>query len=235
MGFRIRWLSVALAAVLILYVGCTSSPTDPIPTTTTIVSSTGPISSPTPPETKVPNVRGETANDARATMVAASLLVDTKTKYTAQVTEGTVLSQTPGAKTVVESGATITLTIAKAFPVVPNVVGDKLTKARRTLKNGEFDVRVKKQVSTQPKDTVISQNPVGGTSARPGRQVTLIVAKPAPPTCDPNYTGACLQPNAIDYDCAGGGGDGPLFTGPVRVVGYDHYGLDGDGDGYGCE
>jgi FKBP-type peptidyl-prolyl cis-trans isomerase len=53
--------------------------------------------------------------------------------------------------------------------------------------------------------------------------------------CDPNYEGACLDPNAYDYDCAGGSGDGPEYTGPVTVVGDDHYGLDADGDGYGCE
>ncbi len=53
--------------------------------------------------------------------------------------------------------------------------------------------------------------------------------------CDPNYSGACLDPYASDYDCAGGSGDGPEYTGPVTVVGEDHYGLDADGDGYGCE
>lgn len=53
--------------------------------------------------------------------------------------------------------------------------------------------------------------------------------------CDPNYAGACLDPNSPDYDCAGGSGDGPDYTGPVRVVGEDVHGLDGDGDGYACE
>lgn len=53
--------------------------------------------------------------------------------------------------------------------------------------------------------------------------------------CDPNYSGACLDPYASDYDCEGGSGDGPEYTGPVAVVGEDHYGLDADGDGYGCE
>jgi hypothetical protein len=53
--------------------------------------------------------------------------------------------------------------------------------------------------------------------------------------CDPNYAGACLDPNASDYDCEGGLGNGPKYTGPVRVVGDDHYGLDRDGDGYACE
>jgi len=54
--------------------------------------------------------------------------------------------------------------------------------------------------------------------------------------CDPNYAGACLDPNASDYDCAGGSGNGPLYVqGPITVVGNDHYGLDSDGDGIACE
>lgn len=55
------------------------------------------------------------------------------------------------------------------------------------------------------------------------------------PACDPNYQGACLDPSALDYDCLGGSGDGPRYTGRVVVVGYDHYGLDADRDGIGCE
>jgi hypothetical protein len=53
--------------------------------------------------------------------------------------------------------------------------------------------------------------------------------------CDPNYAGACLDPYASDYDCEGGSGNGPDYTGEVTVVGVDHYGLDADGDGIGCE
>jgi endonuclease YncB( thermonuclease family) len=53
--------------------------------------------------------------------------------------------------------------------------------------------------------------------------------------CHPSYEGACLDPNSSDYDCAGGEGNGPDYTGTVRVVGPDEYGLDADGDGVGCE
>jgi hypothetical protein len=53
--------------------------------------------------------------------------------------------------------------------------------------------------------------------------------------CDPNYQGACLNPNASDYDCEGGSGNGPQYSGPVRVVGEDPFRLDRDGDGYACE
>jgi endonuclease YncB( thermonuclease family) len=66
-------------------------------------------------------------------------------------------------------------------------------------------------------------------------------APPAPPppttasNCHPSYEGACLDPGSSDYDCAGGSGNGPDYTGPVRVVGPDDFGLDADGDGVGCE
>jgi hypothetical protein len=53
--------------------------------------------------------------------------------------------------------------------------------------------------------------------------------------CDPNYTGACLDPSSPDYDCEGGSGDGPDYTGRVKVVGDDRFGLDRDGDGVACE
>ena len=62
----------------------------------------------------------------------------------------------------------------------------------------------------------------------------LAVENEASSSCDSNYTG-CLDPNSADYDCAGGSGDGPDYTGPVEVIGADHYGLDADGDGYACE
>jgi hypothetical protein len=64
---------------------------------------------------------------------------------------------------------------------------------------------------------------------------TKVVVTKAAPTCDPNYSGACV-PIASDVDCAGGSGNGPAYvSGPVRVIGTDIYGLDADGDGVGCE
>ena len=40
-----------------------------------------------------------------------------------------------------------------------------------------------------------------------------------------------------DYDCSGGGGNGPYYTQPgvtYTVTGSDPYGLDGNGDGSAC-
>lgn len=58
-------------------------------------------------------------------------------------------------------------------------------------------------------------------------------AESSPTDCAPGYS-PCLPP-ASDYDCAGGSGDGPKYTGRVTVTGSDPYGLDADNDGLGCE
>ena len=52
--------------------------------------------------------------------------------------------------------------------------------------------------------------------------------------CHPSYS-PCLDASASDYDCAGGSGNGPYYTGRVRVIGPDVFRLDTDGDGWGCE
>jgi hypothetical protein len=51
--------------------------------------------------------------------------------------------------------------------------------------------------------------------------------------CTPGYS-PCLVP-ASDYDCEGGGGDGPKYTETVEVSGSDPYDLDRDGNGVGCQ
>lgn len=62
-----------------------------------------------------------------------------------------------------------------------------------------------------------------------------IVTQAPQANCHPSYQGACLDPFASDYDCAGGSGNGPKYTGRVIVVGPDVFGLDRDNDGIGCE
>lgn len=64
---------------------------------------------------------------------------------------------------------------------------------------------------------------------------TAKVVKKDTEKCHPSYSGACLNPGASDYDCAGGSGNGPYYTGQVRVIGPDVFDLDRDNDGVGCE
>jgi hypothetical protein len=63
----------------------------------------------------------------------------------------------------------------------------------------------------------------------------MTTAQP-PANCDSAYPDTCLHDGIGDYDCAGGSGNGPNYvSGPIRVLPPDPFGLDGDGDGVGCQ
>jgi len=68
----------------------------------------------------------------------------------------------------------------------------------------------------------------------PSIQETPILAPKINTNCHPSYSG-CLKPYASDYDCEGGSGDGPYYTGEVKVLKKDVFKLDHDGDGWGCD
>ena len=109
-----------------------------------------------------------------------------------------------------------------------------LQKARRKLGHAEA------QLSNAESDAASFTRRLAALSAREEREAEAEArraeeqAEVEAEECDPNYSG-CLDPNAVDYDCEGGSGDGPLYTGTVEVLGVDHYGLDDDSDGIGCD
>jgi hypothetical protein len=132
---------------------------------------------------------------------------------------------------------------------VPDLAGMRLAAAKAALAAQGLRGTVRyRTTSRHPAGTVISQSRRTGAGARPGSRITLLVAKapppppPPPPTtapqpdCHPSYPGVCLDPGAVDYDCAGGSGNGPEYVeGPVRVRPPDPFDLDREGDGWGCE
>ena len=109
------------------------------------------------------------------------------------------------------------------------------------LRNAGFQVRVTHEVVTSGRDgAVLRQTPIGSRRVRPHSVITLVIANvvrpvvaPPPTNCTPGYS-HCLTP-ASDDDCVGRSGDGPAYTGFVRVTGSDPYDLDADGDGLACE
>jgi beta-lactam-binding protein with PASTA domain len=135
---------------------------------------------------------------------------------------------------------------------VPKLVGMKLASARAALAERGLRATVRDRVTAgAPAGTVISQSRRSGAGILPGGRVTVVIAKapPPPPTtappppsttpsrnCDPSYPDVCLDPDAEDYDCAGGSGNGPRYVeGPIRVRPPDPFDLDREGDGWGCE
>jgi hypothetical protein len=135
---------------------------------------------------------------------------------------------------------------------VPKLVGLRLTSAKAALANRGLRGTVRYRTTSRYRaGTVISQSRRTGAGVLPVSSITLVVAKapppppttapPPPPTapprnCHPSYPDVCLDPNASDYDCAGGSGNGPKYVeGPIQIEGSDPFGLDADDDGVGCE
>lgn len=111
---------------------------------------------------------------------------------------------------------------------------------RKVVDRGRVGVRVRVVQITREDGVEVKRKVVRTFVARrPVARLVLVGTRvkqqPTQSRCDPNYAGACV-PIASDVDCAGGSGNGPAYVdGPVRVVGDDIYGLDADGDGYGCD
>ena len=135
---------------------------------------------------------------------------------------------------------------------VPDLVGTAVAQAKAALSAAGLRWRtVLRRTDAAAPGTIVAQSPGADRSRTPGSVVMLTVAQalpkpkptpePAPepepetPDCHPSYAGACLDPDASDYDCAGGSGNGPKYTGRVTVVGPDVFDLDRDNDGIGCE
>jgi PASTA domain len=137
---------------------------------------------------------------------------------------------------------------------VPRLVGMRLARAKDRLADQGLTAETTYQATGRyPAGTVISQSRKAGAGVLPDTTISLVVAKaPSPPPstappapaptapprdCHPSYPDVCLRPDASDYDCEGGSGNGPAYvSGPLRVLPPDPFGLDGnDNDGWGCE
>ncbi len=106
----------------------------------------------------------------------------------------------------------VVLFVAKPYPQVPGVVGRLKSAAVERLQDAGFRVNV-------TTETIVISS-------------VIRTVAPPPQNCTPGYDPPGTR---VGYDCAGGSGDGPKYTGFVRVTGYDPYDLDADGDGTGCE
>jgi hypothetical protein len=165
--------------------------------------------------------------DANAGDTVAGTGAVAKTKRGAYTVTGEVVPQT--AKVVFRNNATGGQRVAK-------VVGGEFS-IRLALGVGENDYTVKATAAgyraAEQSLAITRKKPPAPPPPPP--PPTTTTEPPPEPDCHPNYD-PCLDPNASDYDCEGGEGDGPKYTGPVTVKGgSDPYDLDRDGDGTGCD
>jgi beta-lactam-binding protein with PASTA domain len=190
---------------------------------------------------RVPAVKGLSLTKAKRKLHSAGLQAGDIDRQPSSKRKDTVLKQGVREGTELEPGSSVALVVAAPYPRVPSVVGRQEASAIKKLKNAGFKIKKTTQTRTSGKDgVVLSQSRAGGTRAKPMSVVRIVISnvQRSPDdggsrNCTPGYS-PCLPP-AYDYDCRGGRGNGPEYTGRVHVRGADPYELDDDGDGIGCD
>ena len=126
----------------------------------------------------VPNVVGQTKDNAVNVLKNAGLNVTVKEAYSTTVTAGMVISQSVQSGSQIESGSTVEIVVSlgKEQVEVPNVVSYTEERATQELSAKGLTVSVKKKNSNDPIGTVIAQNPVGGTKVDAGTTVEITIS-----------------------------------------------------------
>ncbi|MEN8114290.1 MAG: PASTA domain-containing protein, partial [Actinomycetota bacterium] len=128
-------------------------------TDVTIAVSTGPAMIP------VPDVVGQTETDANAAIAGAGLAPARVAAADDTVPEGNVIAQSPTAGTLIDPGATVTITVSTGPDVpatapVPDVTGKTANEALADLEAAGFAVQIEEQQSDDVEaGLVISTNP----------------------------------------------------------------------------
>jgi eukaryotic-like serine/threonine-protein kinase len=142
----------------------------------------------------LPDVTGKTFDAAKSQLEALGLVVADPIKKPSAKPPQTVLTQDPVARTQVQSGSTVTLTIAVPIPkvAVPDVSSscETLEQAQSDLEAANLRLGTTLQEPSDACDPgeVIAQDPPAGTKLKPDSLVTVTVASgPATITLD-DYT-----------------------------------------------
>jgi eukaryotic-like serine/threonine-protein kinase len=142
--------------------------------TVTVFYSSGPNTIP------IPDVRGQSENDARNTLSGAGFTnVQAQQEASNDVQQGQVIRTDPPAGQQAAADATITLFVSsgRGQVGVPNVEGLAEDNARAQLQ--AFDVQTRDQDVNDPNQDglVLSQNPPAGTQVDEGSTITLVIGR----------------------------------------------------------
>jgi serine/threonine-protein kinase len=130
---------------------------------------------------QVPDVAGQPADQAQATLEGAGLTVERAEEESADVPEGNVIRSDPGAGTEVDMDSTVRIFVStgRGSSGIPGVEGLDLENAQSQLEAAGFEVSVSEQDVTDPgqDNKVLSQSPAGGQEAESGSTVSLVVGR----------------------------------------------------------
>lgn len=132
----------------------------------------------------IPDVAGLFPGEAAGKLKAAGLQADAEPipSTSEKVEAGRVLGTDPPGGTAVGADAVVKLVVSSgpAGKEVPKVVGQNITRARRTLEDAGFAVGTTKYGYSDHFDggVVLKQAPEAGQSAKPGSKIDLVVNEP---------------------------------------------------------
>ena len=149
-----------------------------------------------PAEIDVPSVIGLQFDQASSALQAQGFAV-ARRDVDSERPKGEVVDQSPSSRA--PKGSTITLSVSKGPPMstVPGVTAQDEGSAQSTLEQSGFTVQVQRQDVNDPglDGIVLSQSPTGGSKAKQGSTVTIIVGRlvaqggpgspPPPPPAQP--------------------------------------------------
>jgi beta-lactam-binding protein with PASTA domain len=130
------------------------------------------------PEVEIPNVVGETRDRAVAELTRVGL--DARVvEVNSPREEGTVTAMFPEAGTVVVEGTSVRINVSKGPKpvIVPTVVGLPYDRAASELQQAGFGVTRVDVASDLERNTVVAQDPEGGSQSSKGTTVTLSVSR----------------------------------------------------------
>jgi serine/threonine-protein kinase len=131
-----------------------------------------------PGEVTMPDVQGLSQSTATNQLEALGLTVKVVREYDIDVASGKATRTVPGVGEKAQKGSEVELYVSRGPKqiTVPDVVGQDVDKATKTLENAGFDVTTTEVDGPEPQGQVTKQSPAGGGRADDGSKVKLTVA-----------------------------------------------------------
>ncbi len=174
-----------------------------------------------PPTAEVPDVVGESRDDAVAALARAGFETKVRQVFSREPV-GTVTAQAPAGGQEHEVGTRVTINVSQgARPLtIPSVINEPYESAASVLQGAGFRVARQNVDSDAPAGTVVDQQPPPGGTAPAGTTITLSVSRGPTESVVPSVEGAA-ESDAVDALEAAG------FTVDVQTEATDDPGLHG--------
>jgi eukaryotic-like serine/threonine-protein kinase len=142
-------------------------------------------------QVEVPNVIGQSQDDAEAAIADAGLRVGDVGDEFSDQPEGTVIGQSPDPGTEVDRGSAVSITVSAgpATVAVPDIRCQDKASARAAVRDAGLEYQEGGKTFSEECDgasgVVIEQNPAPGTQVQPGTTVTTTVSRGPEPEPSP--------------------------------------------------